>query len=227
MDNILGGDYSHWNLPDWSALAAAGHKFAYLKATEGTTWGDLRYQAHSRDAQDAGLVTGPYHYFRAAFSGVPQAEHFWATVEATDLPPAVDVEATDNTGFEKSLLADRLGAVVDRLIVLSGRRPLIYTSKSKWDLLVGSDPSIAALCDLWIADYGWDGNGNGIGIPRIPKDWTDWVVWQYTSKPLDTDRMQDEYWNTIFPPAPPVGTVTITLPKETADKLHEALHNIT
>ena len=216
---ILGLDASHWNLPNWSALAAAGHKYAFLKATEGTIWVDLRYQAHDRDAQDAGLVTGPYHYFRAAFAGAPQAEHFWATVEATDLPPAVDVEGINNTGFTQSLFADRLGSMVDRLIALSGRRPLIYTSKSKWDLLVGSAPDIASLCDLWVAHY------TTLASPLMPRDWTDWKVWQYTSTPLDTNRMKDEYWDSVFPPAPPAASVTITLPKEIADSLHQALHN--
>ena len=224
---ILGLDVSHWNTPNWNALVAAGHKFAWLKASEGTNWVDPKYVAHRLAARNLALKTGPYHYFRAAFTGVPQAEHFWATVEATDLPPAVDVESRNNTGFEKSLFADRLGATIDRLIVLSGRRPLIYTSKSQWDLLVGSDPSISALCDLWAADYGWDGNGNGIGIPRIPRDWATWVVWQYTSKPLDTDRMKNEYWDLLFPPAPPAASVTVTIPKETAEALHTALHNMT
>src|SRR3990167_7828650 len=216
---ILGLDVSHWNTLAWPDWAAKDYKFVWIKATEGTTWLDPRYAAHKRDASGAGFVTGAYHYFRAALDGTAQANFFWAVVASTTLPPAIDVEAINNMGFSQSTFRSQLRKCVTRVSELSGKRPVIYTSKSKWELLVGSAPDIAALCDLWVADYGWDGNGNGIGIPRLPKDWTEWVVWQFTSKTLDQDRMTNEYWDALNP-APPADNVTITLPREVAEQLH-------
>ena len=224
---ILGLDVSHWNTPAWSDWTAKGYKFVFIKATEGTTWLDPRYAAHKRDAGDTGFVTGAYHYFRAAFDGTAQADFFWSVIGNTTLPPAIDVEAINNAGFSQSAFREQLRNCIIRIRNLSGKRPLIYTSKSKWELLVGSAPDIASQCDLWVADYGWDGNGNGISIPRLPKDWAGWAVWQYTSKILDQDRMQDSYWDALFPPPPPADNVTITLPKEVAEQLHTAIHNAT
>jgi len=221
---ILGLDVSHWNTPAWPDWAIRDYRFVWIKATEGTAFLDPRYASHKRDAVNAGFVTGAYHYFRAAFDGTQQADFFWSVIGATALPPAIDVEAINNSGFSQAAFRDQLRKCVTRVAELSGRRPVIYTSKSKWELLVGSAPDIAAQCDLWVADYGWDGNGNGIGIPRLPGDWASWSVWQFTSKTLDQDKMQNAYWDALFPPPPPVDTVTLTISKETAEELHRALH---
>lgn len=218
---ILGLDVSHWNAPNWTDWASRGYKFAWIKATEGTNFLDPRFNAHRRDAGSAGFKTGAYHYFRAAFGGVEQANFFWSTAGVNDLPPAIDVESRNNTGFSKVVFADKLRACVKRIIELSERRPFIYTSKSQWELLVGSAPDIAALCDLWVADYGWDGNGNGIGIPRLPFNWTEWKVWQYTSKVLDQDKMKEDYWNSLFPDN---DEVALRLERPVLETLHNAIH---
>ena len=124
---ILGGDYSHWNLPNWAALVAAGHKFAWLKATEGIDYVDPKYVAHRLAAQAAGLVVGPYHYFRAAWSGTAQTQHFFDNAYNDLLPPAIDVERTNNLGFTKAVFAGRLAECVWKTIDLFKRRPVIYT----------------------------------------------------------------------------------------------------
>ena len=224
---ILGLDVSHWNAPAWPDWAIKDYRFVWIKATEGTAFLDPRYASHKRDAGDASFVTGAYHYFRAAFDGIAQANFFWSVTGPAALPPAIDVENINNVGFSQLAFRDQLRKCVIRIAELSGRRPVIYTRKSAWEPLVGSAPDIAGLCDLWVADYGWDGNGNGIGIPRLPKDWASWSVWQYTSKLLDQDRMTDDYWDSLFPaPSPPPSdNVTITLPREVAEKLHTALHD--
>ena len=226
MNFILGLDCSHWNSPVWSDWAIKDYRFVWIKATEGTAFLDPRYAAHKQDATDARFVTGGYHYFRAAYDGTKQADFFWSVIGATALPPAIDVEAINNSGFSQAAFRDQLRNCIIRIGELSGRRPLIYTSKSKWELLVGSAPDIATQCDLWVADYGWDGNGNGIGIPRLPRDWSSWSVWQFTSKTLDQDRMQDAYWDALFPSPPPADTITLKLDKETYDKLHKAMHEM-
>ena len=219
---ILGLDVSHWNTPNWPTLAAAGHKFAYLKATEGTSFVDPKYWTHKAAAESAGLVTGPYMYFRAAWSGAAQAQHFFDNVGMDwKLPPTVDVENRNNLGFTKEVFAARLLECLQKCEELFGRRPLIYTSKSMWESLVGNVPW-SSLYDLWVAHY-----STAATAPVLPTGWTVWRVWQFTSTPLDTNRMQEEYWNSLFPAEPPASSVTITLPKETAEALHTALHNMT
>jgi len=55
---------------DWQSVAQTGeYIFAYIKATEGTTYQDAYFQANWRGAQAHGLLRGAYHYFTAGQSG--------------------------------------------------------------------------------------------------------------------------------------------------------------
>src|SRR3990167_3641762 len=134
---ILGGDYSHWNAPDFHVLVAAGHKFAWLKCTEGTTWIDSKYLFHRTNALAAGLRVGPYHYFRASLSGATQAQHFFNTARNDTLPPAIDVERINNLGFTQATFRSRLRECLLEVERLFGRKPVVYTSKYAWEQLVG------------------------------------------------------------------------------------------
>ena len=214
---ILGGDYSHWNSPNWNALVAAGHKFAYIKATEGTNWVDPKYVAHRLAARNLALKTGPYHYFRAAWSGAIQAQHFFDNSYNDELPPAVDVEAINNTGFTKEVFRTRLRECLLKTEELFGRKPIIYTSKSKWELLVGL-AGWESTYDLWVAHY------TTATTPLLPNGWADYKVWQFTSAHLDTNHMKDDYWNALNPP--PTDNITLTISKSAADELHRALHEV-
>src|SRR3990167_8305447 len=187
---ILGGDYSHWNSPDFPALVAAGHKFAWLKCTEGTTWIDPKYFPHRTNAVAAGLKVVAYHYFRAAWTGAGQAQHFFNTAYNDTLPPAIDVERTNNLGFTKSVFQSRLRECLLETERLFARRPIIYTSKYNWEQLVGL-AGWEDEYDLWVANY------TTAPQPLLPNGWLDWKVWQYTSVPLDTNRMQTSFWDAL------------------------------
>ena len=213
---IMGLDASHWNTPNFPALVAAGHKFCWLKVSEGPAWLDPSYVAHRLSARNTALKTGPYHYFRAAWGGMTQAQHFFDNAYNDELPPAIDVEAINNTGFTKDVFKSRLRDCLLKTEELFGRKPIIYTSKSKWELLVGL-AGWESEYDLWVAHYTSAAN------PLLPNGWANFQVWQYTSVPLDTDRMQDAYWDALVPPA---DIVTINIKRETADDLHRALHEV-
>ena len=215
---ILGTDVSHWqSAVDWSDWAGRGYKFTYIKATEGATWVDPMYFTHKANAEGQGLIIGPYHYFRAAFDGIIQARNFntYAGMGGK-LPPAVDVERRNNLGFSQALFAQRLRDCLLKCEELFQRRPIIYTSKSMWEELVGN-VSWAADYDLWVAHY-----STASTAPLLPNGWTNWAVWQYTSSPLDQDRMQDEFYNKIMGES--VDEVTVTIKRSTAEDLHLALH---
>ena len=217
MAYVLGGDFSHWNSPDFPALVAAEHKYAWLKATEHISFTDGKYWAHKAAAEAAGMITGPYHYFRAAWAGAPQAQHFFDNVGLDwKLFPAVDVERKNNGGFAQAVFKARLLECLERCEQLFGRKPVIYTSKYAWEELVGSAPW-APDYDLWVAYYSSASNA-----PLLPSDWTAWQAWQFTSTPLDTNRMKQEYWDSIVGPEPPPAIVKLTAPRN-ADIIEIAL----
>jgi len=92
---VYGIDVSHHQGPvDWAAVADDDVGFAYLKASEGTSFVDPRFAEHWTAADDAGIDRGAYHFFTLCTPGAEQGEHFLRTAPPQDgaLPPAVDLE---------------------------------------------------------------------------------------------------------------------------------------
>ena len=80
---LEGVDVSHWqNTIDWSKVAAAGKRFAIIKASESTTYVDPLYATNRARAQAAGMWTGAYHVAQpnaAVGDALAEADHFVAT----------------------------------------------------------------------------------------------------------------------------------------------------
>ena len=202
-----GLDVSHWQANvDWAAHAAAGRLFAWIKASEGTTFVDNKYFIHTADAKSEGFYVGPYHYFRVQYNGAAQAQHLHSVVGSNprDIPPVIDVERYNNLGYSQAVFAARLRNCLLETEALFGVRPVIYTSRSMWHQLVGS-AVWASQYSLWVAHY------TTALIPLVPDDWSSkgWTAWQYTSNPLDYNRFNGDLtafkqWAGIeLPPPPP------------------------
>ncbi|WP_312856407.1 glycoside hydrolase family 25 protein, partial [Nocardioides pelophilus] len=93
---VRGIDASHHQgAIDWAAVAGDGIAFAYLKASEGTTYVDPTFADHRAAALARGVAVGGYHYFQLCSSGVEQATHFASVLGNLrpdgHLPPAVDL----------------------------------------------------------------------------------------------------------------------------------------
>lgn len=89
---------AHQGPIDWTAVAADGIEFAYVKASEGGDFVDERFEANWDGAGAAGLDRGAYHFFTLCTPGDVQARHFLAVAppEPGALPPAVDLELAGN-----------------------------------------------------------------------------------------------------------------------------------
>jgi hypothetical protein len=101
---IEGIDISHWQGPiDWPAVAASGREFAFMKASESTTYVDPTYPTNDAGARAAGLVVGAYHFARPDLTpgdAVAEADHFANQLHLVsgDLPPVLDLEQTGGLG---------------------------------------------------------------------------------------------------------------------------------
>jgi len=83
---------------DWSAVAADGVSFAYIKATEGGNFIDPNFARNWADAKRAGIRPGAYHFFTLCTPGAVQAENLLAQLgdHSDALAPAVDLELKGN-----------------------------------------------------------------------------------------------------------------------------------
>ncbi|NPD92704.1 glycoside hydrolase family 25 protein [Xylanibacter muris] len=98
---IHGIDISHYQGKiDWESLKNNGMiekcpvRFVMIKATEGRTRVDKRFNDNFYNAREYGFIRGAYHFWSTRSSGRAQAEHFIRNVrlEEGDLPPVLDVE---------------------------------------------------------------------------------------------------------------------------------------
>ena len=173
-----GLDSSSWQHPhgapvDWHAAAAAGHSFAFIKATEGTGPANRYYEADVEHARAAGMVVGSYHKARPAMDPVGQA-HAFATrlksVGGPQLPPVLDLEVDE--GKSPAELIDWTRVFLTEVERLTGRAPIIYTYRYFWIDRMGNTPQFAQY-PLWLAEY-------GVSEPTQPMigGWGEWLFWQ-------------------------------------------------
>ncbi|HZT84104.1 MAG TPA: GH25 family lysozyme [Gaiellaceae bacterium] len=182
-----GIDVSAWNgTINWAKVAGAGYRFAFGKATEGTSFTDRTYTANRNGSEAAGLVFGAYHFARpsgttvaaATASAIRQANHFLAVAapQPGELPPVLDLEKTGNLPGQR-LLAWTL-AWLEQIYASTGVEPLVYTSPLFWKLRLGDSTAAAASgTGLWIAH--WTSRSS----PTVPaRNWNGigWKFWQWT-----------------------------------------------
>lgn len=180
MQQALGIDLSHWNSDppkrsvDWAAVKAAGITFAFLKATEGTTFRDGRYVENYQGALANSVLMAPYHFWRWGSDPEKQAKHFYSTAPHSDLPPVVDVEDMSVPSGANVLpkLLPFLAAVEQEF----GVPPIFYTFP--YYLIERGNPNHPDLSRLllWIAHY------TVADQPKLPAAWQQWAFWQHTSK---------------------------------------------
>ena len=123
-----GIDASHHQGPiKWPMVAGSGITFAYLKATEGTTFVDSMFQLNAVNAQASGIKVGGYHYFRACSDPSRQASHFIEALRRTptDLPPAIDIEH-DKCTSQRDQLVTGIKDFIGKVEQATGKQVVLY-----------------------------------------------------------------------------------------------------
>ncbi len=187
VNGIDVASYQHSNgaAIDWTAVAGSGVEFAYVKATEGTTYVNPYYQSDAQAAKQAGLYVGAYAYVRPdSNDAVAQADKLLTVApvasDGRTLPPMIDIEwpysgsgVSDACwGLTPTQMSTWLRSFVDRVHARIGRAPTIYTNNFWWDPCTGNNTTFGS-SPLSIAHY------NGSPTP-LPLGWANWTFWQHT-----------------------------------------------
>ena len=147
-----------------------GYQFAFIKATEGTTFKNSLFDSDWAAALNAGVIRGAYHFFHPGDDPVAQAQFFLATIgslQRNDLPPVLDWEVTD--GMSASVQIQNAQIWLQQVESATGKTPIIYVDPSFWNQL-GNPPEFVRY-PLYIANY-------GVTCPSIPPPWNTWAFWQ-------------------------------------------------
>ncbi len=147
-----GIDLSRWQ-PGYDPMVRPVD-FVILKASEGSTWLDPKFDEHLAVCDAAGLLVGAYHYYRSGIPWRAQLDNFLRATQGKRLSKllAIDYEYINN---KLDASTDKeLKAFYDAL-VQRGYQPVIYTSHGEYMSMIArgakwiSDPSIG----MWIARW--------------------------------------------------------------------------
>ncbi|MDR3616638.1 MAG: GH25 family lysozyme [Candidatus Obscuribacterales bacterium] len=165
------------NTIDWTQVQQSGVKFAFIRATDGTTIQDSSFVTNWQGAEQAGIPVGAYHYFSTSSAVQTQIDNFikeTKLVNAGNLPAVLDVE--DPTQFSKLTTAQSVQMIqqwLDGVQQATGVQPMLYMSSSFSAEVLGNAPQFNKY-QLWVADY------TTAAQPVVPKPWTNWNFWQQT-----------------------------------------------
>lgn len=192
--NIKGIDVSKWQGEiNWSQVASDGVKYAFIKATEGTSLVDRKLKENAQGANRAGIKVGYYHFAHPDLSAQAQAEHFVQTVKGLpcDMPLVLDIE-TDK-GLTPAQITAFCLAFLTHVKGHTGKTPMIYTGAYFAKRNLGK--TLAGF-PLWVAHY----NTNQ---PILNPTWSRWAVFQYSDcgkvagikGSVDMNCMEKDFWD--------------------------------
>ncbi|WP_432253963.1 lysozyme [Streptomyces sp. HNM1019] len=183
--SVEGVDVSdHQGSVDWAALWDDNVRFAYVKATESTTYKNPSFASQYNGSFQQGMIRGAYHFaLPDRSSGTRQADFFvangggWSN-DGKTLPPVLDLEynpyGATCYGLTASQIVNWVGDFTARVKKRTGRQPVIYTTTGWWQTCTGDSAAFAARNPLWLARYA--------ATPGpLPSGWKTHTLWQYTS----------------------------------------------
>ncbi|GAB2825479.1 lysozyme [Lentzea nigeriaca] len=178
---------SHQGDVDWQSSWRKGARFAYVKATEGTTYRNPKFTQQYNGSYDVGMIRGAYHFALPDRSdGVKQANFFvrngggWSP-DGKTLPPALDMEYNPygDTCYkmDQAAMTTWVKAFSDTVFARTKRYPMIYTSTNWWNRCVGGSVKFGNTNPLWIAQY-------NSRLGPLPQGFDFHTIWQWQAAGL-------------------------------------------
>jgi len=175
---------SHNGNVAWATLRKSGVRFAYVKATEGTSYRNAYFTQQYNGSYKSGMIRGAYHFgLPSSSSGAAQAKYFLAhgggwSKDGKTLPGALDMEYNPygSTCYGKSA-AGMVSWIADfssTYRARTGRYPVIYTSTAWWKRCTGNASKFSSNNPLWIPNY-------SSSAGPLPAGWGFHTFWQYTA----------------------------------------------
>ncbi|WP_377268480.1 lysozyme [Peterkaempfera sp. SMS 1(5)a] len=183
----------------WSTAWANGAKFAYVKATEGTSYTNPYFAQQYNGSYNVGMIRGAYHFaLPDNSSGASQANYFvshgggWSK-DGKTLPPALDIEynpyGATCYGLSQSGMVSWIRDFSNTVHSLTSRYPTIYTTTDWWTTCTGNSSAFGSTNPLWVARY-------STGVGTLPAGWSYQTIWQYADSgtfPGDQDYFNGAY----------------------------------
>jgi GH25 family lysozyme M1 (1,4-beta-N-acetylmuramidase) len=183
VTGLPGLDVSGWQgNVDWNAVRANGARFAYVKATESTTYQNSYFTQQYVGSYNVGLVRGAYHFATPnTSSGAAQADYFashggaWSADNQT-LPGLLDIEynpyGATCYGLSQSAMVNWISSFINEYHARTSRWAVIYTTTDWWTTCTGNSGAFRNNDPLFIARY-------SSSAGTLPGGWGFYTFWQY------------------------------------------------
>ena len=132
---VPGVDVSHWQgTVNWQNVYSSGQRFAFAKATEGTSFTDPQFTINIANGKTAGMLMGAYHFARPDVNTDAAIEARYFTSIARPylsrgyLRPVLDLEKGSSLG--KTALSNWVKTWMDTVKTDTGIEPIIYVSSN-------------------------------------------------------------------------------------------------
>ncbi|KAH9022150.1 glycoside hydrolase family 25 protein [Lactarius hengduanensis] len=191
-----GIDVSHFQgTLNWNTIKSQGVVFAYIKATEGTTFIDPNFSSNYVGATNAAVYAAritchPDTSIPAVRRRQPSSSHTEITGgwsgDGITLPGALDLEGTCY-GLTAAQMVAWIQDFSNTYHSATARFPTIYTTTSWWTSCTGNSAAFSSNA-LWIAHW-------ATTIGTLPASWGFTTFWQYADSgpfPGDQDRFNGD-----------------------------------
>ncbi len=183
----------------WSGAYRNGARFAYVKATEGTSYINPYFGQQYNGSFNAGMIRASYHFARPdRSSGAYQADYFvdhgggWSS-DGKTLPGTLDIEynpyGSTCYGLSHAGMAAWITSFSNQYHRRTSRWPVIYSSTSWWSQCVGTAGNYSNNSPLWVARY-------ASTVGSLPFGWGFYTIWQFSDSgifPGDQDVFNGDY----------------------------------
>ena len=198
MTGVLGIDVSSYQgVVDWAGFTKVKRSFAYVKATEGTSYRNPYFPSQYGGAKAAGMYAGAYHFANpGGKSGKKQATYFvtygggWKK-DGKTLPGVLDIEYNPYGGgvcygLSKKKMVAWIKDFVTTYKKLTKRDAVIYTTADWWSRCTGNSTKFRYTNPLWAAR--WTPTK---GAGKLPGGWPYYTFWQYSATGIDQNRFSN------------------------------------
>ena len=169
-----GIDVSEWQGDiDFGEVKEAGIEVVYIRAGQGFSYEDARFEENYEKAKRNGLKVGVYHYMtaRSVEDARTQAKFFASLIsnKQIDCKLAMDFESFGN--LSNSQINEIALAYLRELQSLTGKEVIVYSNTYDATYVFNSE---VAQYPLWVAQY-------GVSEPQNNGNWSSWEGYQYSS----------------------------------------------
>jgi beta-N-acetylhexosaminidase len=170
---------------DWQGAYNNGARFAYVKATEGTTYTNPSFSSQYNGSYNIGMIRGSYHFAHPDSStGAAQADYFVAhgggwSGDGRTLPPALSLQNNPGGaqcyGLSASATVSWIKSFSDELHLKTNKYPMLSTTFDWWNSCTGNSSAFASTNPFWLDSF------TSTPPSSVPTGSSTWAMWQSAS----------------------------------------------